>query len=144
MLIVRIRDSLCPARNGQCFFRCSGHGRPRQWLTNEPNFHSSDSVLCWFIRLPKLWLREKVASRSFFLVRGLLDACCFSCKVVTLGWLKTIRATSRASNRTGRLFLDKQKQPPAPRKPRERSTTWLPFLRNHLDVEFWKKDWIWL
>lgn len=35
-------------------------------------------------------------------------------RAVTLGWLKTIRATSRASNRTGRLFLDKQKQPPAP------------------------------
>ncbi len=43
-------------------------------------------------------------------------------------------------------FLDEWEDPPCndtigkymykPRKPRERSTTWLPFLRNHLDVSW--------
>ena len=35
-------------------------------------------------------------------------------RAMKLAWLRTIRRTSRASARTGRLFLDKQKTPPLP------------------------------
>jgi len=35
-------------------------------------------------------------------------------RVVQLAWLKTIRSSSYASNRTGRLFFDKQKEPTPP------------------------------